>query len=294
MSLAGYLSEYSLAEIFNFVQEGNKTGLLSIEPDRCLSRSLDNSYYISFQTGRIMSVSNGHGLEYRGLLKMMEQRRWLSPEQVTGLSINAHKLGQPLGTYLKSCNAIDSSQLRLLFDAQVTASICKLFGEIHHGRFEFDPQAELVYAEMTGLSLTAQEIALLGLRMLKDWSSLTTKLPAPESALQRLAAQPPDLRLDTQESNVWKLALGEMSIASIAAQLGLEIDRVQQIGFRLSSIGLVQEIANLRSMAEIVGAAPEHQPPIVDLLKKSGSSTANTPVSTSFLSKLIGFLNKKM
>ena len=42
MSLAGYLSEYSLAEIFHFVQEGNKTGLLSIEPDRGLSRSLRN------------------------------------------------------------------------------------------------------------------------------------------------------------------------------------------------------------------------------------------------------------
>jgi Domain of unknown function (DUF4388) len=59
MSLVGCLSEYSLAEIFNFVQEGNKTGLLSIEPDRCLSRSVDNAYYISFQTGRIMSVGNG-------------------------------------------------------------------------------------------------------------------------------------------------------------------------------------------------------------------------------------------
>jgi Domain of unknown function (DUF4388) len=128
MSLTGYLSEYSLAEIFNFVQDGNKTGLLSIESDRCLSRSLDNSYYISFQTGRIMSVIHGHGLEYGGLLKMMEQRQWLSPEQLTGLSINVNKLGQPLGTYLKACNTLDSSQLRLLFDAQVVANICKLFG----------------------------------------------------------------------------------------------------------------------------------------------------------------------
>ncbi|WP_269744584.1 DUF4388 domain-containing protein [Chamaesiphon minutus] len=34
MSLAGYLSECSLPEIFNFVREGSKTGLLSIESDR--------------------------------------------------------------------------------------------------------------------------------------------------------------------------------------------------------------------------------------------------------------------
>lgn len=282
MSLTGYLSEYSLAEIFNFVQADDRSGLLSIESDRCLSRSMDNAYYISFQTGRIMSVSHGHGLEDRGLLKMMQQRQWLSPEQVTGLSINAHKLGQPLGTYLKSCNAIDSSQLRLLFDAQVVASVCQLFGEIHHGRFTFDPQAPLTYTEMTGISLTAQEVSLRGLRMLKDWSGLTAKLPAPESALQRVSSTPPDLRLDTQESKVWNLALGEISIANIAGQLGLEIDRVQQIGFRLCAVGLAQEMS----------ISPP--PPIKQSIDPLMSSSIHAPVSNSFLSKLMGFLKQKI
>jgi hypothetical protein len=290
MSLTGYLSDYSLAEIFNFVQEGNKSGLLSIEPDRCLSRSLDNAYYISFQTGRIVAASNGHGLEYRGLLKMMEQRRWLSPEQVTGLSINAVKLGQPLGTYLKSCNAIDSSQLKLLFDAQVVASICKLFGEIHHGRFLFDPQAPLIYPEMTGISLTAQEISLLGLRMLRDWTGLSAKLPAPEAALQRVSSTPPDLRLDSQELKVWKLALGEMSIANIAAQLELELERVRQIGFRLCAIGLVREVLLVQASRSIVN-------PVVDVedvrTSSAASGATNTPVSASFLGKLMGLLKQK-
>ncbi len=279
MSLTGYLSEYSLAEIFNFVQDGNKTGLLSIESDRCLSRSLDNSYYISFQTGRIMSVSHGHGLEYRGLLKMMEQRQWLSPEQLTGLSINITKLGQPLGTYLKACNTLDSSQLRLLFDAQVVANICKLFGDIHHGRFDFNPQAPLIYAEMTGISLHAKEVSLLGLRMLRDWSSLSAKLPAPTSMLQRVSSTLPDLRLDSQESKVWNLALGELSIAKIAEQLGINIDRVQQIGFRLCAIGLVNEILPVAIVKPI-----KHQ--------SADSHPATAPISASFLGKLMGFLKK--
>jgi Domain of unknown function (DUF4388) len=280
MSLTGYLSEYSLAEIFNFVQDGNKTGLLSIESDRCLSRSLDNSYHISFQTGRIMSVSHGHGLEYQGLLKMMEQRQWLSPEQLTGLSINIPKLGQPLGTYLKACNTLDSSQLRLLFDAQVVANICKLFGDIHHGRFDFNPQAPLIYAEMTGISLHAKEVSLLGLRMLRDWSSLSAKLPSPTSMLQRISSTLPDLRLDSQESKVWNLALGELSIAKIAEQLGLNIDRVQQIGFRLCAIGLVTEVLPVEIAKPIE-------------LQSADSRPATAPISASFLGKLMGFLKKK-
>jgi hypothetical protein len=247
-----------------------------------LSRSLDNSYQISFQGGRIISVSNGSGLEDRGLLKMMAQRQWLSLEQVTGLSVHANKLGQPLGTYLKSCNKIDTEQLKLLFDAQVVAGICKLFGETHHGRFSFDPQAALTYAEMTGISLPAREVALLGLRMLRDWSGLIAKLPAPEAVLEKCSLAPPNLRLDSQESKVWNLAVGELSIAQIAAQLGLEIDRVRQIGFRLSAIGLVQE-----ALIEPIVSISEQEDPMIDRGEKT-----NAPVSASFLNKLMGFLKK--
>lgn len=79
--------------------------------------------------------------------------------------------------------------------------------------------------------------------MLKDWSGLTAELPAPESALQRVSSTSPDLRLDTRQSKVWSLALGGISIANIAGQLGLEIDRVQQIGFRLLTVRLAQEMS---------------------------------------------------
>jgi Domain of unknown function (DUF4388) len=285
MSLAGYLSEYSLAEIFHFVQEGNKTGVLSIEPERGLSRSLSDIYYLSFQSGRIMSVATGQGAEYRGLLDLMQQRRWLSPEKVAGIQTQIGLLRQPLGTYLKSINLIDTEQLTLLFNSQVIATICKLF-EIHHGQFKFDPQASLTYGEMTGLSLTAQEVALLGLRMLKDWSGLTAKLPVPECGLQRLSSSP-GLRLDTQETNVWMLALGELPISKIAVQLGLDVSKVQQIGFRLSSIGLVHEVS-----------VEPPQPPVDKMMDAPkpvcvGGGNASVPVSASFLSNLMGFLKKK-
>jgi hypothetical protein len=286
MSLAGYLSEYSLAEIFHFVQEGNKTGLLSIEPDLGLNRSLSDRYYLGFQAGRIMSVASGSGLGHRGLLKMMEQRRWLSSEQAGLLETQIDLLRQPLGTYLKSRNAIDTEQLTLLFNSQVIATTCKLF-EVHHGRFKFDPQAPLIYAEMTGLSLTAQETALMGLRMLKDWSGLAAKLPDPESALQRFSTELSGLRLDTQELKVWKLALCEMSIVKIAEELGLDVEKVQQIGFRLSVIGLVQEISMEPLQPEI--------DPLMDVPKPIcvGGGNASAPVSASFLSNLMGFLKKK-
>ncbi len=286
MSLAGYLSEYSLAEIFHFVQEGNKTGLLVIEPEHGLNRSLNDAYYLSFQCGRIAAVAKDSGSPQRGLLKMIEQRRWLPPAQIAGTETQLNLLQQPLGTYLKSRNALNSEQLTLLFNSQVIAPTCKLF-EVDRGQFKFHPQAATPYAEMTGLSVTAHEAALLGLRMLKDWSSLTAKLPDPQSALQRFSTELSGLRLDTQEMKVWKLSLCEMSIAKIAAQLGLEIAKVQQIGFRLSVIGVVQEIS-----------ADPLQPPIDKMMEVPkpicvGGGNPHAPLSVSFLSNLMGFLKKK-
>jgi hypothetical protein len=286
MSLAGYLSEYSLAEIFHFVQEGNKTGVLSIEPESGLMRQISNVYYLTFQSGRIMSVATGNSSTHQGLLKLMQQRRWLSPEQSSRLEVQASLLTQPLGTYLKSLDILNSDQLTLLFNSQVIATTCKLF-EVHNGSFSFNPQSPLIYGEMTGLSMTAQELALLGLRMLKDWSGLSTKLPAPEFALQRFFPEPIGVKLDSQESKVWKLAIGELPIRMIAQELGLEVEKVQQIGFRLSSIGLVQEVT-----------LEPKQPPVnkaMDLLTPIcvGGGDASTPVSASFLSNLMGFLKKK-
>ena len=286
MSLAGHLSEYSLAEIFHFVQDGNKTGVLSIEPDLGLSPPIKDLHYISFQNGRIMSVANGSGLGNRGLLKLMAQRKWLSSEQVKLLETQIKLLTQPLGTHLKSQNIINAEQLTLLFNSQVLATACTLF-EIRHGKFSFNPQAPLAYAEMTGLSLTTQEVTLRGLRVLKNWDGLAAKLPDPDFALQRLSSNLGGLRLDTSELNVWKLALGELSIAKIAASLEVDVAKIQQIGFRLSMVGLVQEVS----------VEPD-QPPVNKMMDLPtpvcvGGGNATVPVSASFLSNLMGFLKKK-
>ena len=230
-----------------------------------------------------MSVNTGH----KGLLKMISQRQWLSAEQITGLSFHGSKIGQPLGTHLKSCNLLDSSQLSLLFDAQVVAGICNLFGENHTGKFSFETQAALTYSEMTGISLPAKQVSLLGLRMLRDWSGLTAKLPVPTSGLLRLTASALTVRLDTQESKVWDLALGDLSIDQMAVKLGLGVEKVQQISFRLMAIGLVHDIS--------MEPSPPPIDQMMDLPKLVVANNENTiaPVSASFLTKLMGFLKQK-
>jgi hypothetical protein len=291
MLVHGYLSQYSLAEIFNLIQEGKKNGVLSIEPRYGLTDSSSTlaeesrleipCYYVSFQGGRVMSIFYGLEYENQDLLAMIVERQWIPLHQLKELKKKLNGIIMPWGLQLKVWEIISVEQLRLLFDVQAISKLSKIF-EIYEGKFRFNPSAELNYPEMTGLSLSARNAVLLGLRGLKDWSGLTNKLPAPESGLQRFSSELQGSILENDEQLVWQLALGKMSMLEIAAQLNLEIDKVRQIGFRLCSIGLIHEVA-VESSLPIEMAKPVCV----------GGGNPSIQVSTAFLSKLIGFLKQK-
>lgn len=281
MTLAGYLSEYSLAEVFNFIHQGNQTGLLTIFPDYRASIVTIGFQHLWFENGRIVAVTSG--LDGQELLHAIEKRNLFAQRQIEQVRLQSNKLQQPLGLYLKARGLLDAEQLQLLFNAQVIAITCKLF-ELKNGQFKFDPKISVNNAELTGISQPAREIGMFGLRMLKDWTSLSPKLTDANYALQRLSSQPPSFRFDRRELELFNLADGETSLAKLSEKMGISIEIVKQISFRLSVFGFVQEVA-------IEPPQPAFNPQLaVPVLINDGQS--NPPVSTSFLGNLRKFLKK--
>ncbi len=279
MTLSGYLSEYSLAEIFNFVHEGSRTGLLEISPAPNAIVTPHEPRYVWFESGRIVAVTSG--LDGKGLLVTIGQRKFMPPEQIELIKTQLHQLPQPLGIYLKSRGLVDAEQLKLLFNAQTIAAVCKLF-ELKNRQFQFVPDRVSIKSELTGIGLPAQEVGMLGLRVLKDWSGLSAKLPAPEYAIQKWSAQQPEFRLDRHELQLWKLADGETTLARLAEKMDLPIELVLRTSFRLSSFRLAQEIPTepIQAVSENL-AVPVLEP-----------GFKNAPVSISFLGNLKNFLKK--
>jgi Domain of unknown function (DUF4388) len=282
MTLTGYLSEYSLAEVLNFVHQGNRTGLLSISIDIIPVEPPTNPHYLWFQTGRIVAVSTG--LDGQGLLKAISQRKLVPAEHIEQLRTQVNKIQEPLGLHLKSRNLLTAEQLKLLFNSQAIAIVCKLF-ELNDARFHFDSSILPSNAEMTGISMPAQEIGLLGLRMLKDWSTLSKKLPDPQYSLQRLSLQEPSFRLDRHELQLWKLADCEVSLEMLTVPTNMSIEALQKTAYRLIIFGLVQEIP-----VEVVQPPVDRDMVVPELVPIR--EVKNT-VSTSFLGNLMGFLKRK-
>ena len=279
MALAGYLSEYSLAEIFNFVHEGSCSGLLELSPDPDEIIAPNEPRYVWFVSGRVVAVTSR--LDGKGLLMTIGQRKFIAPKFVELLETQIQQIKQPLGIHLKSRGFLDAEQLKLLFNAQTIATVQKLF-EIKNRQFHFDPTRLPINSELTGISLAAQEIGMLGLRVLKDWSGLTAKLPNPDYAIQKQSVQQPEFRLIRQELQLWKLADGETPLSQLALQMDLPIESVQQISFCLSSFRLIREIPTepMQSVSAEI-AVPVLEP-----------GFKNSPVSTSFLGNLKNFLKK--
>lgn len=281
MTLKGYLSDYSLPEIFQFVEQGQKTGLLSLLPESDASEQQLKAHYLWIQGGRIIAIADQ--LDNTGLISMLQQRGWLSP-QIHNLASEYFSTAQPLGLHLKAQGAITAEQLKLLFHAQVLRPVCNLF-KLADCKFTFEPKSTLPKAEMTGLSLSATEATLLGLRVLRNWTALAQKLPDPMCSLSKATGKP-HLQLDPQESQVWEFADGSISLSMIAKQLQSPVETVQQIAFRLSVVGLVEEAPT--STCQNTPPAQSKMPEV------AVAATNSNSMKVSFLQNLVGFLKNKV
>lgn len=276
MSIAGQLSDFSLAEVFQLLEQGQKTGLLTIRAAHSASEPLQN-FYLWFNQGQIVAAASR--LDYKGLATLIYQRAWLGEESQRWLGA-AFRSDRPLGIFLKCQGLLDAEQLRLLFYTQVMRQICTIF-QFYDGWFNFEMKSALPLSEMTGLSAVPTEVTLEGLRALKDWRSLASKLPEPSSAITTVSKTKRQYRINQLESRVWEFADGTVALTSISEQLQLPLVKVQQIAFRLIMVGVIEEVP-------LVTFSPAAGLPEVNRM-----AAEEKPISQTFLQHLVEFLHRK-
>ena len=112
MAVTGYLSEFSLAEIFNFLEQGNKTGLLTLCTLSDVQPENRENQYIWFNQGRIVAAANR--LDQHGLAYMTGQRGWLGEHTALRVARTC-AVEAPIGLSLKNQGLLTVEQLKLLF-----------------------------------------------------------------------------------------------------------------------------------------------------------------------------------
>jgi len=287
MAITGSLSEFSLPEIFQFLDQGQKTGVLTIRDLKALHTGKSLLRHIWLHNGRV--VAAGDRLDNRGLARLIEERGWITDANRAEVE-RLIQANVPLGLNLKSLGILYPDQLKLLLSVQVLRQVCSLF-QVETGQFRFDAKVDLPKAEMTGLSQPATETTLMGLRSLRDWQILQSKLPDTSSTLFKIIYDEPHLRLDANESQVWKLADGSMNLKKMAERLQLPLPKIQQISFRLIVVGLVEEVPDIDM--GITDNSDDLKGLDGDISGQLSNPPVRTEISNSFLQSLVGFLQHK-
>jgi hypothetical protein len=279
MAITGHLAEFSLAEIFQFLEQGHKSGLLTITPlPEPVEPDAPRTHYIWFHQGRIVGAANRS--DQRGLMTLISQRGLLGARAATRLAQSC-SLSSPIGLCFKSQGYLQADQLKLLFYVQVMQQVCALFAH-EDGWFHFESGSKAPSIELTGLSAPAVEVTLSGLRALKNWTSLEDKLPDPASCLVPVAEGKPSLKLNQIEWQVWEFTDGKTSLKAIAQHLQQPVDRILKIALRLILVNLVEEVPMI--------AAPPAEPQAPPSAAPVAEAEAAANLSQSFLQNLLSFL----
>ena len=283
MCVTGSIIDFSLPEIFQFIEKGRKTGLLRLRALSDTPAREEKFFYIWVRKGRIVAAADR--LDQQGLVSLIDQRQWISDRVFDKLVHWCCPLDEPLGKYLKEQGVLQSEQLKRLFQIQVLQQVCALF-QLKDAEFKFVQNVSIPPREITGVSVPATEAALVGLRVLKNWEALADKLPDPNSGLASLIVGQPHYRLDKLEWQIWEYTKGTVSLNAIAQQLRLPIEKVQQVAFRLIAVNLAEEVPL------VAGSLPS---PTADPLPTQLIDEAEKQnVSQSFMQNLVDFLRNKV
>lgn len=275
MPISGYFSDFSFAEILRFLHSSRKTGYLQTKP--LGDGGQLSSYYFWFRNGELVAVQHPRA----SLSVLLAQICEKSSEICSTLTRVGKTLSQPIGTWLKQQGLVQPEELQMAFNRQALQPIVQHFS-LENAWFKFEVSAALPYEEMTGLSLSPIQAALNGLRRLKNWEALKSKLPDPSSRLKRIGKSFLPHQLVSEEAYLWNLADEEHSIAELASKLRLSVDETQKLAFRLIVTGLVEEIPDVRSTA--------NEPVLNDAL---GADAGQAALSGSFIGSLLGFLKQR-
>lgn len=166
MPTTALLTDFSIPEIFQFIENGRRSGRLKLTAlPKCQTMPLTVHYIWAYQ-GRIVAAANN--LDQQGLISLMVDNLRVSDRLVTKLAQLCPN-DQPLGFFLKNQFVLNTEQLEHLFQVQISQKICPLFN-LNEGQIEFTPNTPLPAREMTGLAVPATLLSKYGLLKYLLWN----------------------------------------------------------------------------------------------------------------------------
>lgn len=189
MALAGTLSDFSLADIFQLISLQKKTGYLTL-------RSEVDVVTVTFFEGSVVGAESlNKRIEDRLGHVLVKTNRISKEELAKALDIQRQTL-QRLGYILTSESFVDSETLRSALTTQMQQTIFRLF-RWRDGEYNFEPKDTVEYDRENVIPMAAESILMEGIRMLDEWPLIEKKIPSFDLVFEQIPLPVPPI-LETQ------------------------------------------------------------------------------------------------
>ena len=296
MGISGSLQNFSLPEIFQIIENGLKTGRLSITFDlKNEDLQYDLVNYLWFKSGNFVALSKPY--KHNLLLYVARKEKLICPQNFIKINTSKEVIQTPLGRHLLKERLLTIKDLDLLFKKQLE-TVYLLF-EAERGNFIFEDIDEnnLVAAskitfplmEMVGQVCQPMTISLNAMRSLKYLNKrLMEQMPDPSSGLVRLVDNH-DYKLLPIEACLWSDADKKTSLKKIAQKTLFDIQDLQKAALRLILIGLIEEVTITEYSPKITSSSFFTKEPAFSS-RNPVLTQSKTKVSNSLLGNLVNFL----
>ncbi len=275
------------------IESGCKSGKLTIvnfdsstTENNSKSRGL---YHLWFKKARLVTITNiTTNINLSSLLESQNLNQLELKEKMRGLCSTT----EPIGSCLYREGFLNKEKIQSIFQEQLE-QVYRLF-EVKSGSFKFEDIADnkdMPWQEMTGESMGALEVALNGLRKLKNWEHLASALPESNCILEQLVIQH-KFKLEPLEFKLWKFADGITPLSKFAEVFKQPIAKVQKAAYCLIVAELVEALPAFDFAPQKSLLTSKNQiSPEPELVSVGSQQANNKPkVSNSLLGNLLSFL----
>lgn len=202
--ITGNLETMELAELLQWVSQGNKTGTLLIDNGEVKKR-------LFFRDGRIISSASTDPREHLG--HFLVSHRFISEEELSKAVSMQEKSGMLLGKILATIGAISEEDLHRLLRLKAEESVYELFSW-EEGEFRF-LDGELPERTMVPMELDVTSIVLEGVRRLDEWKRIREVIPSAQAVPVAVADLLDDPELSPADRNVLEQVNDDRSVEEI-------------------------------------------------------------------------------
>jgi len=240
VALEGFIRDFAIADIIQFIRQQNKTGILTI-----ISRGLETRIF--FDEGKIAWATTPETQDPQWVARFMVETNRISSSKIGAILAKTFDL-LSIESELIGTGDLSEEELREIFDIQTKEAIFGLF-RLQEGKYSFEASS-ISSRPSHSSSIPVDFFLLEGMRQVDEWPLIEKKIPSRNTILEKAPELVDKVKAGTDEDDSVEAIFEERkSPQSTQPQDGKIISPGEMIVYQfIDGIRTLDQLINITAM----------------------------------------------